>query len=147
MKLSALKKFLSSQGELSILDDKGEAIPAHFHVTEVGILIKQFFDCGGVVHQDNVVNVQLWVAEDYDHRLTGEKLLKIIEMSMPLFQGHDLDVEAEYQTNTIGRYKLDVIDNQLRLVPKATDCLAPVRCDLPQPETANTGCAPGSGCC
>ena len=48
-------------------------VPSHFHVTEVGKITKHFIDCGGTVRNEEVVNFQLWQADDYDHRLHPEK--------------------------------------------------------------------------
>ena len=86
----------------------GELVPKHFHVTEVGKINKLFIDCGGTIRNEEVINFQLWDANDYDHRLHPEKLLNIIELSeSKLNLNEDLPVEVEYQGDTIGKYNLD----------------------------------------
>jgi hypothetical protein len=39
-------------------------VPEHFHVTEVGVVTKDFIDCGGTVRHEKVANFQLWDAND-----------------------------------------------------------------------------------
>ena len=49
MKLHELKSILESQPDKFprfILPD-GDQVPAHFHLTEVGHVAKNFIDCGG----------------------------------------------------------------------------------------------------
>eukprot|EP01036_Dinobryon_divergens_P051657 gene51657-69127_t len=48
---------------------------------KVGLITKRFIDCGNTVRNETVVSMQLWDANDYDHRLAPEKLLKIIASS------------------------------------------------------------------
>jgi hypothetical protein len=52
-------------------------VPEHFHLTEVGVVTKNFIDCGGTVRSERVANFQLWDANDSDHRLKPQKLLNI----------------------------------------------------------------------
>lgn len=47
MKLSALKTYLAQIESLIILQQDGQPIPAHFHLTELGEVRKRFMDCGG----------------------------------------------------------------------------------------------------
>ena len=130
-------------------------VPKHFHVTEVGKISKHFIDCGGTVRTENVINFQLWEANDYDHRLHPEKLVNIIELSENVLKLDDLEIEVEYQGSTIGKYNLGFNGKNFLLLNKQTDCLAKDACGIPtekpklklsELETTNT-CAPGSGCC
>ncbi|MDB4752477.1 DUF6428 family protein [Winogradskyella sp.] len=137
----------------------GELVPKHFHVTEVGKINKLFIDCGGTIRNEEVINFQLWDANDYDHRLHPEKLLNIIELSeSKLNLNEDLPVEVEYQGDTIGKYNLDFDGKHFLLSSKRTDCLAKDNCGIPEKalkprvklsELQNTTacCSPDSGCC
>ncbi len=81
MNLSEVKTALKKLDKIGFQLPDGSLVPAHFHVTEIGKVSKQFIDCGGTMRQEEVVNFQLWNAQDYDHRLHPEKLLHIIELS------------------------------------------------------------------
>jgi hypothetical protein len=47
--------------------------------TEVGLVTKNFIDCGGKVRNETVVNFQLWNANDFEQN--QKKLLDIIALS------------------------------------------------------------------
>ena len=81
MKLSEVKSALKELETIGFELPNGDLVASHFHVTEVGKITKHFIDCGGVERKEEVVNFQLWNANDYDHRLHPEKLLNIIELS------------------------------------------------------------------
>lgn len=155
MKLSQVKSALNQLDKIAFQLPDGELVPSHFHVTEVGKITKHFIDCGGTVRSEEVVNFQLWNANDYDHRLHPEKLLKIIELSQDKLAIGDLDIEVEYQAETIGKFGLDFDGTNFLLTTKQTDCLAKDNCGIPEEKsqvrpshvkTAND-CAPGGGCC
>ena len=76
MKLSEIKTKLNQLETIAFKLPNGTLVPNHFHVTEVGKVTKNFIDCGGTVRHEEVVNFQLWNANDYDHRLHPEKTLK-----------------------------------------------------------------------
>ena len=75
MKLSQAKNILKSVEAVNFLLPDGTSVPEHFHVTEVGLITKNFIDCGGTVRKETVVNFQLWEANDFEHRLKPQKLL------------------------------------------------------------------------
>ena len=157
MKLSVFKKHLSNIQSLRFLQQNGELVPLHFHITEVGLITKHFLDCGGDVHSEKLANIQIWVADDLAHRLEPKGLLKIIELSNKVLGNEDLEVEVEYQTETIGKYSIEMQGNNFVLIAKQTDCLAKIKCNIPQAKqklqlgelvTANEGCCtPGASCC
>src|SRR5690606_1976263 len=124
--------------------EDGSFVPEHFHVTEVGTTRKHFIDCGGVTRREEVVNFQLWNADDYEHRLKPGKLLHIITLSEEKLGINDAEVEVEYQSNTIGRYDLDFNGDHFVLKNKTTACLAQDVCGTP---TISSCCTPGGGCC
>jgi len=146
MKLSEIKKHLSNLETISFQLPDGTLVPSHFHVTEVGQISKNFIDCGGTIRKEDVINFQLWEANDYDHRLHPEKLVHIIELSENVLNLQDLEIEVEYQGSTIGKYHLDFDGKNFLLVSTNTACLARDACNVPVLETVNS-CAPGSGCC
>lgn len=153
MKLSEIKKHLGHLETIAFQLPNGKLVPAHFHVTEVGKITKDFIDCGGKVRQEHVINFQLWEERDYNHRLHPEKLLKIIELSEKRFQFDDLDIEVEYQGEvTIGKYNLDFDGTNFLLTPKVTACLALDACGITKPkvkiaQAVSSCCDPSSGCC
>jgi len=155
MKLSEIKSALSTLETIAFKLPNGDLVPNHFHVTEVGKITKHFIDCGGTVRKENVVNFQLWNANDYDHRLHPEKLVHIIELSEKVLGIEDLDIEVEYQGETIGKFGLDFDGTNFLLTTKQTDCLAKDQCGIPAEkpkvkisELQNaTSCSPNSSCC
>ena len=124
-------------------------VPNHFHITEVGVTTKNFVDCGGTVRSETYATMQLWVADDKEHRLEPNKLLSIIQLSEKLFKQQDLDVEIEYQSETIGRYGLDHNGETFNLTAKHTDCLAKDNCGIPAYISLqqSSTCTTGGGCC
>jgi len=155
MKLSEIKSKLNSLEKIAFQLPNGDLVPSHFHVTEVGKITKHFIDCGGTVRKEEVVNFQLWNADDYDHRLHPEKLIHIIELSERVLGIEDLEIEVEYQAETIGKFGLDFDGKHFLLTQKQTDCLAKDNCGVPEKkqklkisnlQPANS-CNPNSGCC
>lgn len=134
----------------------GQYIPGHFHITEVAKNTKEYIDCGTVQRKEAKASFQIWVADDIEHRLTPKKWKAILEASNKLFQLEELEMEAEYQGETIGKYGLSFNGTYFTLNTKYTDCLAPDKCGIPthakpkiviQVGNSNATCTPGSGCC
>ncbi|TXD82055.1 hypothetical protein ESY86_17640 [Subsaximicrobium wynnwilliamsii] len=155
MKLSEIKTALNNLEHISFQLPNGSLVPNHFHVTEIGKVSKTFIDCGGTKRHEDRVNFQLWNANDYDHRLHPEKLVDIITLSEQLLDLEDLEIEVEYQAETIGKFGLDFDGTTFLLTSKQTDCLAKDNCGIPEekPKTrlstlqSASSCEPGSGCC
>jgi hypothetical protein len=155
MRLSQFTKILTAQEQISFQLPSGDLVPAHFHVTEVGKVIKHFIDCGGKERLETAVNFQLWEANDLDHRLHPEKLIQIIELSQSKLGLPDAEIEVEYQADTIGKYGIDFNGTSFILTHKTTDCLAQDACGITQGKikvnvsevSSQNSCAPGSGCC
>lgn len=156
MKLSEIKKHLENIESVDFQLPDGTFVPECFHVTEVGIVIKKFIDCGGTLRDETVVNFQLWDANDYEHRLKPGKLLNIIKLSEKVLGIGDYEIEVEYQNTTIGKYDLGFNGNHFQLINKQTSCLAEEQCGIPQKQnvklseikTSNANsCTPGGGCC
>ncbi len=152
MRLSELKNTLPEMHNLEFYLEDGTMVPAHFHITELGTITKKFIDCGGTVREENAINFQLWSANDYDHRLTADKLLSIINIAEKAVDLEDHNIEIEYQAGTIGKFGLSLHDGKFVLTSKHTDCLAKDNCGIPSVkeklQLADIAkCAPGSGCC
>ncbi|MNF50032.1 hypothetical protein D3C84_313170 [compost metagenome] len=131
MKLSQAKNILTSVETVNFQLSDGTFVPEHFHVTEVGLITKNFIDCGGTVRKETVVNFQLWNANDFEHRLKPQKLLNIIHLSEKILGIEDFEIEVEYQAQTIGKYDLDFNGKDFVLVNKQTACLAQDQCGIP----------------
>lgn len=144
MNLSALKEALDKVENISIKLPDGSFVPAHFHLTEAGLITRHFIDCGGVERIERKINLQLWVADDYEHRLSPMKCKGILRMAERKIGFPDLLVEIEYQKETVGKYQLDFDGQFFLLKGTITDCLAKDKCGVP---TQKTECTPNSGCC
>src|ERR1700677_4105727 len=103
MKISEFREVLTANpgAEIQIMLPEGDFVPAHFHITEVGRVQKDFIDCGGTVRSTKTCVFQVWVAEDVDHRLDTSKLARIMRMAGPLLGPDDLPVEVEYQNGSV----------------------------------------------
>jgi hypothetical protein len=115
-------------------------VPAHYHITEVGRVQKDFIDCGGTVRSSTACVLQVWVANDVDHRLESSKLASIMDVAAPLLQSDELPVEVEYEEGVISQYPIggmEVTPSGLLfyLGTKHTACLAPEKCKV-----GDTGC-------
>lgn len=157
MKLSEIKKHLATAEAVNFQLPNGTFVPEHFHVTEVGQIVKNFIDCGGTVRHETVTNFQLWNADDTDHRLKPKKLMDIIALSEKVLGIEDSEIEVEYQAETIGKYDLDFNGKDFVLVAKQTDCLAKDNCGIPGEKlkvnmkdletVTKNSCTPGGKCC
>lgn len=157
MKLSEIKNHLADMEALSFMLPNGTFVPQNFHVTEVGLITKNFIDCGGTVRKETVVNFQLWEdSNDEDHRLKPNKLLSIIALSEKVLGIEDFEIEVEYQDTTIGKYDLGFDGKNFTLQNKQTACLAQDQCGVPADKqkvslsaisAQSNSCTPGGGCC
>jgi hypothetical protein len=155
MKLSQVKSQLGHLTTLNFILPDGTVVSPHFHVTEVGQVTKKYIDCGGTLRNESMISFQLWAAEDFDHRLGAAKLLDIIQLAERVLELPDLEVEVEYQGDTIGRYGLDFAGSNFHLTARQTDCLAKDKCGIPteKPKIRLSSiaqgpiCTPNSGCC
>ena len=149
MTVSAVRAILATAPELpiTVLWPDGDPIEAHFHVTEIGRVQKDFVDCGGTVRRTVTCLLQTWVADDVDHRITAAKLLKAFEHARPVLGGEDLSVELEYEACNVIQFAVTgVVAEATRIVvqlgSKHTDCLAKELC-VPSSKAAGAG----TGCC
>jgi hypothetical protein len=156
MKLSQFKNQLENTDQLMFVLPNGDAIPSHFHITEIGMTTKQFTDCGNTFRISKTATFQLWTSIDLDHKLEPQKIIKIINATQNMFDGEDLEIEIEYQQDTIGKFGLEFKNGKFELTNTKTDCLAKTNCGIPAEKTkinlkelqAETSCcAPNSNCC
>ena len=143
--LGALKQ-LPVDYPLAIYLPNNDLIPLNFHITEVGEISYRFIDCGGELHSESICLLQVWVADDVEHRLSPAKLIKIIELATKTLDIMDSEIEMEYGSPSV-QYNLKEINVTLDFNPaefilegKETDCLAPDKCGV------NKCCGEG-GCC
>jgi hypothetical protein len=135
----------------------GQQVPPHFHITEVGHLAKTFLDCGGKRHTRGSCLLQVWLADDVDHRLVASKLLAIFERADGVLPSLELPVEFEFEAPVLTQLpvtrceELDDGTLSFHTELKHTDCLAKDIClpdfSLPPLPGEKSACAPGSGCC
>jgi hypothetical protein len=156
MNLSTLKNILPTLENISFQLEDGTLVPSHFHVTEIGLITKKYIDCGGTMRDEQKINFQLWVADDFDHRLASSKLLNIVHLAEKQLGLSDLSIEVEYQGQTIETYALDFDTNHFILRKKMTDCLAKDNCGVPEKsekpriklsQLQSSCCTPESSCC
>ena len=156
MTIEQIKKHLATLSSVNFKLPSGDFVPKHFHVTEVGLITRHFIDCGGTERYEKTANFQLWFSNDTDHSLHPEKLLQIILLAQQKLGIGDFEIEVEYQSETIGKYNLDFIDNNFVLMPKQTDCLAKENCGIPSDKSIinlsnnksqPNACTPGGNCC
>ena len=156
MKLSELKSLLAENADrhFRIRLPDGDAIPQSFHVTEIGHVRKTFLDCGGTRRETETCQLQIWVGEDYDHRIETGKMAGILEAGKSVLPNDSVPVEIEYEDRMISQYTISSHEITgdaviLALAHKHTECLAPELCGLPSidrlPALAgkSTCCAPG----
>ncbi len=152
MKLSELKSLLTEHTDrhFRIALPDGGAVPVSFHVTEVGRVRKTFLDCGGTLRETTTCQLQIWVGEDYDHRIETGKMASILAKAKSLLPDDSIPVEIEYEDRVISQYAITGHELAkeavvLRLAHKHTECLAPELCGLPAIGGKSSCCAPG-GC-
>ena len=140
MNITEFKQALASHPTLPlrfVLPD-GQHVPAHAHVTEVARVDKHFVDCGGTRRTESFCRLQVWVAEDTEHRLVAGKLHRILGLAAPLLPQESLPVDAEYEAGYIAQFPLESIapvdgELHLRLGVRHTACLAQDKCGVTPP--------------
>ena len=134
-------------------------VPVSFHITEIGRIDKTFLDCGGTRREKTTCQLQVWVGNDYDHRLETGKMAGILNKGQALLPDDSVPVEIEYEDRVISQYTIEGHEITadaviLQLAHKHTECLAPELCGLDMPSLRlpaidgrpNPCCGP-NGCC
>jgi hypothetical protein len=150
MNLNELKSALAGaqpNSEVRIALPDGGYVPAHFHVTEVGHIQKDFIDCGGKRRAARTCTLQTWMGSEQDdgHRLTVERFGRILALTAPLFADEALPVEVEYEEGLISQFPLDHVTEDggrlvLQLGSKHTNCLARETCGVGSGDQEGCGC-------
>jgi hypothetical protein len=153
MNITELKTVLElnpDKGLKFILPNK-ESIPAHFHITEVGHVRKDFIDCGGTRRAASSCVLQAWVAaNDEEHSLSAGKLASILKLAGKILPSDELEVELEFESPYISQFPVASAEAGgdavvFQLTTKHTDCLAKEQCGL---ESGNSSCcSTASECC
>ena len=156
MNLQQFTQFLAENPTCNLLIrlPSGQTVAEHFHITEVGKVTKDFVDCGGVRRSDVACALQTLVANDVDHRLLSDKLLKILGLAEPLALDAEVPVEFEIQGDSVQVFALDQCQVEgsrliMQLAAKQTACLAPDKCGIGPAESTEqpTSCSGSTGCC
>jgi hypothetical protein len=127
----------------------GDHIPAHAHVTEVGHLVRNFIDCGGLTGKEEKVVLQTHVGSDADHRLRSDRFTKILQLGTRVIPSANLDVDVEYDCCVVAQYpiaeaKPDGEHLTLILRRGRTQCRARERRES---QAATDCCAASAACC
>jgi hypothetical protein len=124
-------------------------MPAHFHITEVGHVRKDFIDCGGTLRSTSACVLQAWVAaNDEEHSLEAGKLARILGLAERVLPIKELPVEVEFENPYISQFPIEQAEATndavvFRLKAKHTDCLAKEQCGL----ESDSCCSTESACC
>src|SRR4029453_13461360 len=127
----------------------GDYIPAHAHVTEVGHVVRNFIDCGGLTGKEEKVVLQTHVGNDTDHRLRSDRFAKILRLGNSVIPSAGLDVDVEYNCCVVTQYPIaeaaaDGEHLYLILQRGRTHCRARERRES---KTATGCCASPATCC
>jgi Family of unknown function (DUF6428) len=151
MKLADLRAVLEEHPNTLphfVLPD-GDSIPPHAHVTEVGHVVKNFIDCGGVTGRSETVVLQTHVGKDIDHRLNSGTFAKILKLGERVLPHDQLEVEVEYDCCVVAQYPVAEVrpaGDRLDLVlgKRHTQCLAQER---RKAAAADSCCATATASC
>ena len=127
----------------------GDRIPAHAHVTEVGHVVKNFIDCGGVRARNETVLLQTHVGRDVQHRLRSDRLAKILQLGEGVLPHDQLEVEVEYDCRVVAQYPITQVNPagehlDVVLGKRQTQCLANERGKSARAEVC---CVTAAACC
>jgi hypothetical protein len=127
----------------------GDYIPAHAHVTEVGHVVRNFIDCGGLIGSEEKIVLQTHVGDDTDHRLRSDRFAKILQLGTRVIPSADLHVDVEYDCCVVAQYpiaeaKPDGEHLNLILRRGRTQCRARERRES---QTAADCCTMSAACC
>jgi hypothetical protein len=127
--------------EFNDLLERHPGMRMHWMLPDRSFVQKDFIDCGGTIRSTSSCLLQVWVANDVEHRLETTKLAAIMRVAGPLLQTDDLPVEVEYEEGVISQYPIGGVELTpagllFHLGTKHTACLAPEKCGVD-----------GTGCC
>jgi hypothetical protein len=123
------------------------------HVTEVARIDKKFVDCGGTLRTDSSCRLQIYQADDTEHRITAAKFAQILAKGAGVLASLNLAVEVEVEAPYLSVFpivgqRLDDKQIVLSLGIRHTACLAEDVCFPANLQNkGGAACTPGSGCC
>lgn len=159
MKLQDLRSILGAHPRTfpRFILPNGDEIPAHFHLTEVGHVAKNFIDCGGTIRQSEACVLQLWVNDDdREHRLNASKFASILALGARVLPHAALEAEVEWDCCVTSQYPIASFTAsedhlEFTLSTKHTDCLAREKCGVDDDggsgHTAESENAPAAATC
>jgi hypothetical protein len=123
----------------------------HVHLTEVARIDKKFVDCGGTLRTDSSCRLQVYQADDTEHRITAAKFAQILAKGAGVLGSTNLPVEVEVEAPYLSVFpviatRLEEKQVVISLGIRHTACLAEDVC-FPVNLQNKSACAPGSGCC
>jgi len=130
-----------------------EMIPAHYHMTDVGSVSRNFIDCGGHTRTEHQVQIQLWLGADTQHRLTAQTTAKILQQSQFILNllpdTNNSELLIEYKTDLVSLYPIERIEQtedtiNLHLTLSKTQCLAAIRHQQEIDNNATSSCCSSS---
>jgi|SRR5439155_23133199 len=126
----------------------GDYVPPHAHITEVGHLVRNFIDCGGLTGKEEKVVLQTHVGNDTAHRLRSDRLAKILGLGNRVIPNADLNVDVEHDCCVVAQYPIAEAQPRgqyldLILQRGRTQCRARER---RQTKTAEACCATADTC-
>ncbi len=131
----------------------GTLLSPHVHVTEVARIDKKFVDCGGTLRTDSSCRLQIYQADDTEHRITAAKLAQILAKGASSLGTTALPVDIELEAPFLSVFpviaqRLEATQVIFTLGMRHTACLAEDVCfpDSLRAKATNS-CTPGSGCC
>ena len=119
----------------------------HVHVTEVARIDKKFVDCGGTVRTESSCRLQIYQADDTEHRITAAKFAQILAKGAGLLGSSALPVEVEAEAPYLSVFpvtasRLEEKQIVLSLGMRHTACLAEDVC-FPANLQNKSACSPG----
>jgi len=136
--------------KLSFRANGKQLVPDHYHITEIKEVSTKSVDCGGFAHNEEHIEVQLWLAkqEDDGHRINNADISKIVSVvHSKLNLNTSLPIFFEYSDayNQTARYSVtNVVEEGERIV---FNLEIPKTVCKPQLTEATACCTPESGCC
>lgn len=135
---------------LSFTTNGTQLVPDHYHITEIKQVSTRSVDCGGFAHNDEHIEVQLWLAKQQDdgHRINNADIAKIVSLvNSKLEMDTSLPIFFEYsdEFNPTAKYKVTNISEDAERI--LFDLEIPKTVCKPRLALEESGCAPGSGCC
>jgi hypothetical protein len=127
----------------------GDCIPAHAHVTEIGHVVRNFIDCGGMVGKEEKIVLQTHVGDDKEHRLRSDRFSRILQLGDRVIPSVDLPVDVEYDCCVVAQYPIAGAHSEgryldLMLQRGRTQCRARERREA---EVADSCCRAAPACC